>query len=169
MFRIGIGYDVHAFDSSESSHHYITLCGIKINHSKKLLAHSDGDVALHALTDAILGAIGHGSIGQHFPPTDMKWNNCSSETFLIHANNLMQSHEFQINNIDLIIICEEPKIMPYAFSMQENISKILQINLSQVNIKAVTTEGLGAIGRKEGIAVQAAVLIQNHKVTNTGA
>lgn len=162
MIRIGTGFDVHAFDDKENQNNYVILCGVKIPYKYRILAHSDGDVALHALTDALLGSVAEGSIGQHFPPTDDKWKNCSSEVFLIHANNLIKTHKFAISNIDITIICQEPKIMPYALQMRQNIATILCINLNQINVKAVTTEGLGAIGRKEGVAVQASVLITSN-------
>jgi 2-C-methyl-D-erythritol 2,4-cyclodiphosphate synthase len=163
MYRVGIGYDVHAFDHSNGDH--VTICGIKISHKYKLLAHSDGDVAFHALTDAMLGSVAEGSIGVHFPPTDSQWKDVSSETFVRHAHKLVIQKGYEIQNIDLTIICQAPKIMPHALEMRENISKILNLKMDQINIKAVTTEGLGALGREEGIAAQAIVLITKDHIT----
>ncbi len=169
MYRIGIGYDVHAFDLQNITNSYITLCGIQIPYKNKLIAHSDGDVALHALTDAMLGSVAEGSIGTHFPPTDEKWKNTNSEEFVRHANSLINNKGYTIQNLDVTIICQEPKIMPHAMKMRENISSILNLEIDQVNIKAVTTEGLGALGRQEGIAAQAIVLVQRANSQNTGA
>ena len=158
--RIGIGYDVHKFDNIEhdTTNTFITICGIKINHHKKIVAHSDGDVGLHALTDAILGAVGCGSIGQHFPNTDNKWKDVKSDYFLIEAKNKAQEKGYYISNADIIIICEQPKIMPHALKMQEYIANLINIDTSCINVKATTTEKLGFLGRKEGIAAQAIVL-----------
>ena len=169
MYRLGIGYDVHAFEIRNTIDSYITLCGIQIPHKNALIAHSDGDVALHALTDAMLGAIAEGSIGVHFPPTDNKWKNCDSEVFVKHANFLIKNKGYKIQNIDITIICQKPKIMSYAMDMRKNISSILNLEIDQINIKAVTTEGLGALGREEGIAAQAAVMIYKTISQNTGA
>ncbi|CAI27547.1 2-C-methyl-D-erythritol 2,4-cyclodiphosphate synthase [Ehrlichia ruminantium str. Gardel] len=160
MFRIGIGYDVHRFDNinNDDSNTSITICGIEINYHKKIIAHSDGDVGLHALADAILGAVGCGSIGQHFPNTDQKWKNAKSSHFVIEAQKKAQERGYIISNADIIIICEQPKIMPYALEMQHYIAQFTSIDPSFINIKATTTEKLGAIGRNEGIAAQAIVL-----------
>lgn len=166
MYRVGIGYDVHAFDLTCGNH--ITICGIKIPHKYRLVAHSDGDVALHALTDAILGSMAEGSIGIHFPPTDPKWKDVSSEVFVRHAHKLLSQKGYEIQNIDMTIICQAPKIMPYALQMREKIARMLNLETDQINIKAVTTEGLGALGREEGMAAQAAVLIQRTTSQKTG-
>lgn len=146
--RVGQGFDVHAFEDGD----HVTICGIKIPHNKSLKGHSDADVGLHAITDAVLGAIGKGDIGEHFPPSDPKWENADSAMFLQHAVSLAKC---VINNIDLTIICEEPKLSAYKQEMQENTAKILNISISKVNIKATTTEKLGFLGRGEGIAAQA--------------
>jgi 2-C-methyl-D-erythritol 2,4-cyclodiphosphate synthase len=167
MYRVGIGYDVHAFDLKEGD--YVTICGIKIPHKYSLLAHSDGDVALHALTDAILGSVADGSIGVHFPPTDPKWKDVSSEEFVRHAHKLLLQRGYSVQNIDMTIICQAPKIMPYALQMRQNIARILDLQIDQINIKAVTTEGLGALGREEGIAAQAIVLVHKDTSQKTGA
>ena len=157
MFRIGIGYDVHAFSSEACQ--WIIIGGIKIPHNRKIIAHSDGDVVLHALTDAMLGAMAEGSIGVHFPNTDEKWKNASSGTFIQYSANLMTKRGYKVGNIDLTVISHEPKIMPYALDIRKAIANLLQINIEDINIKAVTPERLGALGRKEGIACQAAVLL----------
>lgn len=153
-YRTGIGLDFHAFLPS-SGQVNIYICGVPIPHDHIISAHSDGDVALHALTDAMLGAIAAGSIGQHFPPSEPQWKGAKSEIFVKHALKLLHDQKAEINNIDLTIICELPKIMPHAKIMQEKLSNILGIYKSQVNIKAVTTEKLGFLGRREGIAAQA--------------
>ena len=157
MFKIGIGYDVHAFSSETCK--WIIIGGIKIPHNRKIIAHSDGDVVLHALTDAMLGAMAEGSIGVHFPNTDEKWKNASSGTFIQYSANLMTKKGYKVGNIDLTVISHEPKIMPYALDIRKAIASLLQINIADINIKAVTPERLGALGRKEGIACQAAVLL----------
>ena len=157
--RIGIGFDMHAFGSKTKHQHSIHLCGVKINHTHPIIAHSDGDVALHALTDAMFGAIAEGSIGLHFPPTDPQWKNMNSMHFVKFANNLIKQKNYQISNIDITIICEAPKIMPYAVTMRNTIANAISLQLDQINVKAVTTEHLGALGRKEGIAAQAVCCI----------
>jgi 2-C-methyl-D-erythritol 4-phosphate cytidylyltransferase/2-C-methyl-D-erythritol 2,4-cyclodiphosphate synthase len=150
--RIGQGCDVHEFEAGDS----VIICGIKIPHTKKLKGHSDADVGLHAITDAILGAIGAGDIGEYFPPSDARWKNADSTQFLQHAASLVKG---KINNIDVTIICEEPKITPHKKAMRARVAEILGLDESQVNIKATTTEGLGFTGRREGIAAQAVALI----------
>jgi len=154
--RSGLGYDVHAFEDGNQ----VILGGIPIAHDQKLKGHSDADVALHALTDAMLGAIGAGDIGQHFPPDDDQWKGASSDIFLKHAAQLIKEKGGIISNIDLTIICEAPKISPHTQAMRENIADILDITPSRVSIKATTTEKLGFTGRKEGIAAQAIVTVR---------
>lgn len=151
---VGIGYDVHAFYCAEGANH-VMLCGIKILHTHSVRAHSDGDVALHALTDAILGAIGEGDIGEHFPPSDPKWKGASSDAFIQHALSLVQAKGGRLHNVDITIIAEKPHLSQYKKEMRQNLAKILGIGELMVNIKATTTEGLGFTGRKEGIAAQA--------------
>ncbi|CAL7961132.1 2-C-methyl-D-erythritol 2,4-cyclodiphosphate synthase [Alphaproteobacteria bacterium] len=154
-YRTGIGFDVHGFDKSTiSEDNHVVLCGIQISHIYRLSAHSDGDVALHALTDAMLGAVAAGSIGLLFPPTDIQWKGASSKIFVKHANSAISERKGIISNIDMIIICEIPKVMPHALEMRENVANMLNLSLDQVHVKAVTTEKLGALGRKEGIAAQ---------------
>ena len=154
--RVGNGYDVHKLINGNE----ILLCGIKIPHNKKLLGHSDADVAMHALTDAIFGALCEGDIGIHFPPTDEKWRNVSSEIFLKKALSLMSKGKYSINNLDLTIICESPRIKDFSLAMRTNIARLCQIKINQISIKGTTSEQLGFTGRGEGIAAIATVLIQ---------
>jgi 2-C-methyl-D-erythritol 4-phosphate cytidylyltransferase/2-C-methyl-D-erythritol 2,4-cyclodiphosphate synthase len=154
--RIGSGMDVHAFDEGD----HVILGGVKIDHFHKLKGHSDADVALHALTDALLGSIAEGDIGKHFPPSDKQWKGASSDIFLKHAASLIKERGGIIANIDLTIICEAPKIGPHRDKIRENIASILEIDLSRISVKATTTEKLGFTGRKEGIMAEATVLIK---------
>ena len=154
--RSGLGYDVHAFEEGDQ----VILGGIPIPHDKKLKGHSDADVVLHAVTDALLGAIAEGDIGTHFPPSDDKWKGASSDIFLKHAAKLLSDKGGEITNIDLTIICEAPKILPHREAIQENIAQILDIAPTRVSIKATTTEKLGFTGRKEGIAAQAIATVR---------
>ena len=149
--RIGSGFDVHRFSKGSG----IILCGINIPFHSSLLGHSDADVGIHAITDSILGAIGSGDIGELFPPNDPKWENSNSEIFLKDALKRVDTLGGIISNIDLTIICEEPKINPFKDEMRRNLARILKVELNQVNIKATTTEKLGFTGRREGIAAQA--------------
>ncbi|GAA5095362.1 bifunctional 2-C-methyl-D-erythritol 4-phosphate cytidylyltransferase/2-C-methyl-D-erythritol 2,4-cyclodiphosphate synthase [Bartonella acomydis] len=146
--RIGNGYDVHSFEEGTS----LTLCGIKIPFHKKLNGHSDADVALHALTDALLATRGAGDIGTHFPPSDPQWKNASSEIFLRHALDIVTQAGGRIANVDITLIAEEPKIGSYRQIMVENLMHILKISSDRISIKATTNEKLGFIGRGEGIA-----------------
>lgn len=149
--RVGYGYDVHRFEAGDG----VTLCGVRIPHSQKLKGHSDADVGLHALTDALLGAIGEGDIGAHFPPTDPTWKDASSDIFLQHAGQLIQTRGGHILNVDVTLICEAPKISPHREAMRARVAAILQIPADRVSVKATTTERLGFTGRGEGIAAQA--------------
>jgi 2-C-methyl-D-erythritol 4-phosphate cytidylyltransferase/2-C-methyl-D-erythritol 2,4-cyclodiphosphate synthase len=154
--RCGIGFDVHGFRKIENDEdNFIRLCGTEIEFDKKILAHSDGDVGIHALIDALLGAIGQGDIGEHFPPSEQKWKNCDSREMLKKVYEIIQKFSASILNIDLTIICEKPKILKYKNKMKEELSSILGISSQRINIKATTTEKLGFIGREEGIACQA--------------
>lgn len=157
-YRTGQGFDVHAFDN-EGSANYVTLCGIKVPHDRKLKGHSDADVGLHAITDALLGAISAGDIGEYFSPSDDAFKNMDSAVFLKKAVTLVQEKSGIISNIDITLICEAPKISAYKKAMQERVAEICGLNNDQVNVKATTTEKLGFTGRKEGIAAQASVLI----------
>ena len=149
--RLGNGFDVHAFTEGDE----VTLCGIKIPFSKKLLGHSDADVGLHAITDAIYGAIAAGDIGTHFPPNNPAWKDSSSDIFLKHAVQLADKLGYQINNVDCTIICEKPKIGPLSDKMKTSISKIMELDKNRISVKATTSEKLGFTGREEGIAALA--------------
>ncbi len=153
--RSGIGFDAHRFADETLEHNHVVLGGIRIPFEKKLEAHSDGDVLIHALVDALLGSIGAGDIGMHFPPSDMKWKNADSKLFLIHANDLLKQKNATINNIDLTVICEKPRLGIYREQIRTNLAKILDIAEDKINVKATTTEKMGFTGRGEGIAVQA--------------
>ena len=153
--RVGNGFDVHAFAEGNE----ITLCGLKIPFSKKLLGHSDADVGLHAITDALYGAIASGDIGTHFPPSDNAWENAASEVFLKHAVQLVEELGFQINNIDCTIICEQPKIGPLSNQIRSSVSKIMDLDLNRISLKATTSEKLGFTGREEGIAALATATV----------
>ncbi len=149
--RTGMGYDVHRLASGEE----LWLGGIRIEHDRGLVGHSDADVALHAITDALLGAMALGDIGEHFPPSDPQWRGADSAQFLAHAASLVRARGGEIANIDLTIICEAPKIGPHKAAIQQRIATILGIRPDQVGVKATTTERLGFTGRGEGIAAQA--------------
>ncbi|WP_100693372.1 bifunctional 2-C-methyl-D-erythritol 4-phosphate cytidylyltransferase/2-C-methyl-D-erythritol 2,4-cyclodiphosphate synthase [Bartonella sp. 1-1C] len=153
--RTGHGYDVHAFEKGD----YLILCGIKIPFKQKLSGHSDADVALHALTDALLATQGAGDIGTHFPPSDPQWKNASSEVFLRYAINIIKQADGRIANVDITLIAEEPKINPYRHIMTENLSNILKLSTNRISIKATTNEKLGFIGREEGIAALAVTTV----------
>ncbi|MCT4635480.1 MAG: 2-C-methyl-D-erythritol 2,4-cyclodiphosphate synthase [Rickettsiales bacterium] len=157
--RCGSGFDAHKFSAETSENNNVVLGGITIPFEKKLEAHSDGDVLIHALVDAILGAIGEGDIGMHFPPSDMKWKNASSEQFLVHAKKLLENKNGSINNVDITVICEKPRLGVYREKIRSNLSNILGIFEDRVNIKATTTEKMGFTGRGEGIAVQTMVSV----------
>ncbi|HJT43368.1 MAG TPA: bifunctional 2-C-methyl-D-erythritol 4-phosphate cytidylyltransferase/2-C-methyl-D-erythritol 2,4-cyclodiphosphate synthase [Rhizomicrobium sp.] len=154
--RTASGYDVHKFMEGD----HIWLCGIKLAHSHGLEGHSDADVGLHAITDALLGCIGEGDIGQHFPPTDERWRGAASWKFLDHAASLVAAKGGVINHVDVTIICERPKIGPYRDAMKAKIAEILKIDRTRVSVKATTTEGLGFTGRREGIAAQATATVR---------
>ena len=154
--RTATGYDVHKFKDGD----HIWLCGLKIAHSHGLEGHSDADVGLHAITDALLGCIGEGDIGQHFPPTDERWRGAASWKFLDHAAALVAAKGGVINHVDLTIICERPKVGPHREAMRAKIAEILKIDTTRVSVKATTTEGLGFTGRREGIAAQAIATVK---------
>jgi len=155
VIRIGQGFDVHRFGEGDG----VWLCGVQIAHNHSLIGHSDADVGLHALTDALLGAIGEGDIGDHFPPTDPRWKGADSTVFLRHAAALIAARDGVINNVDVTLICEAPKIKPHRQAMRERLAELLSLNVDQVSVKATTTEQLGFTGRGEGLAAQAAVSI----------
>ena len=156
-YRSGIGFDVHAFD--ENQDRPLTLCGIEFNDHKPLKGHSDADVALHTITDALLGAIAEGDIGTHFPPSDPQWRGVESVVFLEHAVNLVTQRCGKIASVDLTIICETPKVTPRRQEMRERLAGVLKIGVERVSVKGTTTEKLGFTGRGEGIAAQAVVSV----------
>ncbi len=156
MFRIGNGYDVHAFTQGE----HITLGGVTIPHDKAFLAHSDGDVLIHALCDALLGALSLGDIGQHFPDTDDDFANIDSRKLLRHVVALIKEKGYQVQNCDNTIVAQAPKMSPHIQSMRNNLAEDLQIGEDAVGVKATTTEKLGFTGRQEGIAVYSVVLLK---------
>ena len=154
--RCGTGFDVHAFrEKKEGENNFIRICGVDIEFDKKIDAHSDGDVGLHAAMDALLGAIGGGDIGEHFPPSDPKWKNCDSLEMLKIINNLLKKKSASIVNLDITILAERPRVSKHKERMREVIAHNLGISTMRINIKATTTEQLGFLGREEGIAAQA--------------
>jgi len=153
--RIGSGIDVHAFGPGD----FIMLGGVRIPHSHGVVAHSDGDVVLHALCDALLGAAGLGDIGQHFSDTDPQWKGADSRRFIESVLAQLHARALAVANVDLTVLAQAPKIAPYRDAMRRQIAQLLQIDEQHVNIKATTTEGLGFLGRTEGIAAQAVVLL----------
>jgi 2-C-methyl-D-erythritol 4-phosphate cytidylyltransferase / 2-C-methyl-D-erythritol 2,4-cyclodiphosphate synthase len=153
--RTGTGFDVHKFAPGDA----VWLCGVKIPFTQKLDGHSDADVGLHALTDALLGALGDGDIGAHFPPSDMQWKGAASHLFLTHARSLVEARGGRISNVDVTIMCEAPKVGPYRDAMRAAIASILRIDVTRVGVKATTTEGLGFTGRREGIAAMASATL----------
>jgi 2-C-methyl-D-erythritol 4-phosphate cytidylyltransferase/2-C-methyl-D-erythritol 2,4-cyclodiphosphate synthase len=154
--RIGQGFDAHRWGPGEA----VWLCGVRIDHDQTLVGHSDADAGLHALTDALLGAIGEGDIGDHFPPTDPKWKGASSDLFLRHAAALVAAKGGRIVNVDVTLICERPKIKPHRQAMRERLAAILDLPLDRVSVKATTTEGMGFTGRGEGLAAQAVATVE---------
>jgi 2-C-methyl-D-erythritol 4-phosphate cytidylyltransferase/2-C-methyl-D-erythritol 2,4-cyclodiphosphate synthase len=154
--RIGQGLDVHGFGPGES----VMLCGVRIAHERGLVGHSDADVGLHAATDAILGALGEGDIGMHFPPSDPKWRGASSDTFLRHAGSLVAARGGEIVNLDVTLVCEAPRIGAHRAAMVARIASILGLDPGRISVKATTTEGLGFTGRREGIAAQAVASVR---------
>lgn len=153
--RIGHGYDVHRFTDGD----FITLGGVRIAHSRGLLAHSDGDVVLHALSDALLGAAALGDIGKHFPDTDPQFKGADSRALLRHVVGIVRAKGWKVGNVDATIVAQAPKMAPHIQHMRECIAQDLQVELDQVNVKATTTEKLGFAGREEGIAVHAVALL----------
>jgi 2-C-methyl-D-erythritol 4-phosphate cytidylyltransferase/2-C-methyl-D-erythritol 2,4-cyclodiphosphate synthase len=156
--RLGNGYDVHAFEEGDA----VILCGVEIPHSKKLKGHSDADVGMHAVTDAIYGALAEGDIGRHFPPSDPQWKGAASEIFLKHACDLARARGYAISNVDCTLICERPKVGPHAESMMAEMGRIMDLPADRVSIKATTSERLGFTGREEGIAaIATATLVKS--------
>ena len=155
--RLGNGYDVHAFCEGD----HVWLCGVRVPHGRGLLGHSDADVGMHALTDAIYGALAEGDIGQHFPPSDPRWKGAASHIFLSHAIGLARSRGYELGNCDVTLVCERPKIGPHAIDMRFELARIMGVDETRVSVKATTSERLGFTGREEGIAAMAtAVLVK---------
>jgi 2-C-methyl-D-erythritol 4-phosphate cytidylyltransferase/2-C-methyl-D-erythritol 2,4-cyclodiphosphate synthase len=153
--RLGNGYDVHRFGAGDE----VILCGVPVAHDRGLQGHSDADVGLHAITDALYGALAEGDIGRHFPPSDPQWKGAASDIFLRHAAELARSKGYQISNVDCTLVCEFPKITPHAPAMRAAVAEILSVDISRVSIKATTSERLGFTGRSEGIAAIATACV----------
>jgi 2-C-methyl-D-erythritol 4-phosphate cytidylyltransferase / 2-C-methyl-D-erythritol 2,4-cyclodiphosphate synthase len=154
--RIGQGIDAHRFGPGDS----VWLCGVQIAHSQALVGHSDADAGLHAITDAVLGAIGEGDIGDHFPPTDPQWRGAASDRFLLHAAELVARRGGRIVNVDVTLVCERPKIKPHRQAMRERLAALLGLDLAAVSVKATTMEGMGFTGREEGLLAQAVAMVE---------
>lgn len=153
--RIGQGFDVHAFGDGD----HVMLGGVRVPHARGVQAHSDGDVVLHALCDAMLGALALGDIGKHFPPSDDRWKGADSRAFVRHCDALLRERGWRVGNADVTVICERPKVGPHADAMRACVAEVLGIEVDAVSIKATTSEKLGFTGRGEGIAAQAVVLL----------
>ena len=156
QIRVGQGFDAHRWGPGET----VWLCGVEIPHDQTLIGHSDADAGLHALTDAILGAMGDGDIGDHFPPTDPQWKGASSDLFLIHAVERLTARGGRLVNVDVTLICERPKVKPHRQAMRERLAELLALPLDAVSVKATTTEAMGFTGRGEGLAAQALATIE---------
>ncbi|HET8711559.1 MAG TPA: 2-C-methyl-D-erythritol 2,4-cyclodiphosphate synthase [Spongiibacteraceae bacterium] len=154
--RIGHGYDVHRFGPGD----FVTLGGVRIAHTHGVVAHSDGDVLLHALCDALLGAAALGDIGQHFPDSDPQYRGIDSRKLLRHVYALIKQNHYVLGNADMTLIAQAPRVMKYAHAMRENIAADLECSIGQINIKATTTEEMGFVGREEGLAAYAVVLLE---------
>jgi len=146
--RLGNGYDVHRFGAGD----HVVLCGVKVPHDQALMGHSDADVGMHAITDALYGAMAAGDIGRHFPPSDPQWKGAASEIFLKHAVALVREAGYEISNVDCTLVCEFPKIGPHSDAMRKALSTIMAIPVEDISVKATTSEKLGFTGRGEGIA-----------------
>ncbi|MCM2336108.1 MAG: 2-C-methyl-D-erythritol 2,4-cyclodiphosphate synthase [Pseudomonas sp.] len=153
--RIGQGYDVHAYGDGD----HVVLGGVRVPHDRGVLAHSDGDVVIHALCDAMLGALALGDIGTHFPPSDPQWKGADSRAFLRHCDGLLRARGWRVGNADVTVVCERPKVGPHAAAMRARLAEDLGIELDAVSVKATTTERLGFTGRGEGIAAMAVCLL----------
>lgn len=153
--RIGQGYDVHAFGPGD----HVVLGGVRIAHQLGVIAHSDGDVAIHALCDALLGALALGDIGVHFPPSEERWRGADSRVFLRHVAGLIREQGYRLGNADITVVCERPKVAPHALVMRGNLAADLGCDIQQVSVKATTSEKLGFTGRGEGLAAMAVILL----------
>ncbi len=154
--RIGSGFDVHAFTDGDR----VVIGGVRIAHDRALLAHSDGDVLIHALCDALLGALALGDIGVHFPPSDMRWKGADSTELLAQVMAMVRGRGHELGNADMTVICEAPKINPHVPAMRARLAEVMGVDIDRLSIKATTTEKLGFTGRGEGIAAQATVLLE---------
>lgn len=154
--RIGQGFDVHAFGEGD----FVVLGGVRVPYHRGVVAHSDGDVVIHALCDAIFGALALGDIGRHFPPSDERWRGADSRRFLRHAALSMSQQGYVLGNADITVVCEGPRVGPHAEAMRANLAADLACEVGRIGIKATTTEKLGFTGRGEGIAAQACVLLE---------
>jgi 2-C-methyl-D-erythritol 2,4-cyclodiphosphate synthase len=160
QFRIGHGYDVHRFADNAEAGAHVTIGGVSIAHTHTLLAHSDGDVLVHALCDALLGALALGDIGRHFPDSDPRYRNCSSLLLLQHVLTLVRAEGWDVANVDTTLVAQAPRFAPHVQAMRDVLAEAMRVGLAQVSVKATTTEGLGFTGRKEGIACNAVALLQ---------
>ncbi|WP_374534727.1 bifunctional 2-C-methyl-D-erythritol 4-phosphate cytidylyltransferase/2-C-methyl-D-erythritol 2,4-cyclodiphosphate synthase [Phenylobacterium sp.] len=154
--RIGQGVDAHRWGPGDA----VWLCGVRIDHDQTLIGHSDADAGLHALTDAILGAIGAGDIGEHFPPSDPQWKGAASDRFLLHAVEILTNRGGRLLNADVTLVCERPKIRPHRDAMRARLAELLGLPLDRISVKATTTEGMGFTGRQEGLLAQAVVAVE---------
>jgi 2-C-methyl-D-erythritol 4-phosphate cytidylyltransferase/2-C-methyl-D-erythritol 2,4-cyclodiphosphate synthase len=154
--RVGQGVDAHRWGPGDA----VWLCGVRIDHDQTLVGHSDADAGLHALTDAILGAIGAGDIGEHFPPTDPQWKGAASDRFLLHAVEILTNRGGRLLNADVTLVCERPKIRPHRDAMRARLADLLGLPLDRISVKATTTEGMGFTGRQEGLLAQAVVAVE---------
>jgi 2-C-methyl-D-erythritol 4-phosphate cytidylyltransferase/2-C-methyl-D-erythritol 2,4-cyclodiphosphate synthase len=154
--RVGQGIDAHRFGPGDG----VMLCGVKIAHDKALIGHSDADAGLHAITDALLGAIGEGDIGDHFPPSDPQWRGAASDQFLLHAAQLVAARGGRIANVDVTLVCERPRIKPHRAAMRARLAELLGLGLAAVSVKATTMEGMGFTGREEGLLAQAVAMVE---------
>ncbi len=146
--RLGNGYDVHRFGPGD----HVVLCGVKVPHDQALMGHSDADVGMHAITDALYGALAKGDIGRHFPPSDPQWKGAASDIFLKHAVSMVRAEGYEVSNVDCTLVCELPKIGPHAEAMQTELARIMDLPADCISVKATTSERLGFTGRGEGIA-----------------
>lgn len=165
MIRVGQGFDVHAFEEGES----VTIGGVHIPHDKRLKAHSDGDVLLHTIADALLGAVALGDIGHWFPDTEERWRNADSRSLLREVYRQVQKRGYRLVNLDATVLAQAPKMAPHIGAMRHNLAEDLTANPDRINIKATTTEWLGFVGREEGIAAQAVCLLESGKVEGGGS
>ncbi len=157
--RIGMGYDIHALKTTNDAENYVTLGGVRISNDRSIVAHSDGDVAIHALCDALLGALALGDIGHHFPPSDERWRGADSRVLLRECVRLVTERGYYVGNADISVVAEQPKLAPHLTLMRERLAADLGVSITEVSVKATTNEKLDAIGRAEGIAAHAVVMV----------